>query len=59
MTATTLGNDKHLSGLTFALLEDMGWYDVKQLSKNPGLKFGNKKGCEFYNDVCYSFQAFT
>jgi len=28
MTATSLGSVKGFSGLTFAALKDMGWYDV-------------------------------
>jgi hypothetical protein len=28
MTATSLGTAKYFSGLTFAMLMDMGWYTV-------------------------------
>ena len=28
MTATQLGAQKGFSGLTFAILKDMGWYEV-------------------------------
>lgn len=29
MTGTALGSAKYFSGLTFALLKDMGWYTVE------------------------------
>lgn len=57
MTATTLGTTKVLSGLTFSLLEDMGWYEVNGLW-NDTLSFGQGKGCAFYEEVCYSAAKF-
>jgi hypothetical protein len=60
MTATTLGNDKHLSGLTLALLEDMGWYDITlEKELHPGIIFGRNRGCDFYNSICYSTNPFN
>jgi proprotein convertase subtilisin/kexin type 5 len=53
MTATTMGSVKHLSGLTLALLEDMGWYTVDTY-EFEGISFGKGKGCDFYNNACYS-----
>jgi hypothetical protein len=47
MTATTLGTTKAFSGLTFAFLNDMGWYDVDG-TFNETLSYGYKKGCDFF-----------
>ena len=52
MTATQLGAQKGFSGLTFALLKDMGWYEVDD-TFNDTSNYGYKMGCDFYNDACY------
>lgn len=37
----------------------MGWYDVVPLDEgNSGLLFGKGKGCEFFNNICYSSDKF-
>ena len=52
MTGTALGTAKYFSGLTFALLKDMGWYTVDDTF--PGTSnFGYNKGCSFVTDACY------
>ncbi len=52
MTGTSLGAQKGISGLTFAILKDMGWYTVDD-TFNDTTNYGYKKGCSFYNDACY------
>jgi hypothetical protein len=52
MTATQLGPQKGFSGLTFALLKDMGWYEVDD-SFNDTSNYGYHLGCGFYNNACY------
>ena len=52
MTATTLGPQKTISGATFALLKDMGWYNADDRFSDY-TNFGYKLGCNFYNDTCY------
>ena len=58
MTATQLGAQKGFSGLTFALLEDMGWYEVDD-TFNDTSNYGYHLGCSFYNDACYSATTFS
>ena len=53
MTATQLGAQKGISGLTFAILKDMGWYEVDD-TFNDTSNYGYKMGCDFYNGGCYS-----
>ena len=52
MTGTQLGSRKSISSLTFALLKDMGWYDVDD-TFNDTTNYGYKKGCPFFTDACY------
>jgi len=52
MTATQLGTQKGFSGLTFALLKDMGWYIVDD-TFNDTTNYGFHKGCDFYNGGCW------
>jgi hypothetical protein len=52
MTATELGAHKSISGLTFAMLKDMGWYDVDD-TFNDTTNYGYHLGCNFVNDACY------
>ena len=52
MTGTALGTAKYFSGLTFALLKDMGWYSVDETF--PGTSsYGYNKGCSFLTEACY------
>lgn len=46
MTGTELGTQKAFSGLTFALLKDMGWYDVDD-TFNDTINFGFERECDF------------
>ena len=52
MTGTQLGAQKGISGLTFALLRDMGWYEVDS-TFNDTTNYGHEDGCTFYNNGCY------
>ena len=52
MTGTSLGAQKTFTGLTFAMLKDMGWYEVDD-TFNDTTNYGFNKGCDFYNDACY------
>lgn len=52
MTGTDLGAQKGFSGLSYALLKDMGWYNVDD-TFNDTSNYGKGKGCDFYNDACY------
>ena len=47
-----MGTQKSFTGLTFALLKDMGWYGVDG-SFNDTTNYGKEKGCDFVNDACY------
>lgn len=47
-----MGPQKGISGLTFALLKDMGWYEVDD-SFNDTSNYGYNLGCNFYNKACY------
>ena len=53
MTGTELGAQKGFSGLTFALLKDMGWYEVDD-TFNDTTNYGFQLGCNFYTDACYA-----
>jgi hypothetical protein len=53
MTATSFGAAKGLSGLTFALLKDTGWYTVDD-SFSETTNYGYQSGCSFFLDACYS-----
>lgn len=53
MTGTQLGAQKGLSGLTYALLKDMGWYEVDD-AFNDTSNYGYHEGCDFYNHACYN-----
>ena len=56
MTATSLGT-KGFSGLSFAILKDMGWYTVD--GSFPELtSFGKNRGCSFLTDACYGSTSF-
>ena len=57
MTATELGAQKGFSGLTFAILKDMGWYEVDD-TFNETTNYGYKMGCDFYNDACYGSTSY-
>lgn len=52
MTGTSLGAQKGFSGLTFAILKDMGWYTVDD-SWSDSTNFGYQLGCDFLEDACY------
>ena len=58
MTGTQLGAQKAFSGLTFAILKDMGWYDVDD-TFNDTVNYGYKKGCQFLTDACYGTNVDT
>ena len=53
MTGTELGAQKAFSGLTFALLKDMGWYGVDD-TFNDTISYGHNRGCDFLTDACYA-----
>lgn len=57
MTATAFGAQKGFSGLTFALLKDMGWYEVDD-TFNDTSNYGYNQGCSFFTDACYSATSF-
>ena len=44
-------DDMKLSGLTLALFEDMGWYEVNW-DMEQVLEFGLASGCEFATEKC-------
>jgi hypothetical protein len=52
MTGTALGAQKGFSGLTFAILKDMGWYTVDD-SWSDTTNYGYQLGCSFMTDACY------
>ena len=52
MTGTALGTAKYFSGLTFALLKDMGWYTVDDTFVETS-NYGYNKGCSFVTEACY------
>ena len=52
MTGTELGAQKGVSGLSYAMLRDMGWYEVDG-TFNDSTNYGYKKGCTFYDEGCY------
>lgn len=58
MTGTDLGPQKSITALTFALLKDMGWYDVDD-TFNDTTNYGYKLGCSFFNDACNSTENFS
>jgi proprotein convertase subtilisin/kexin type 5 len=58
MTRTALSAQRGISGLTFALLKDMGWYTVDD-TFNDTSPYGYKKGCEFFFNGCNSTTTFT
>ena len=53
MTGTALGPQKSFTALTFAMLKDMGWYQVDD-SFNDTTNYGYQKGCEFIEEACYA-----
>lgn len=52
MTGTELGAQKSFSGLTFAVLKDMGWYEVDD-TFNDTTNYGKGEGCTFFTNACY------
>ncbi len=52
MTGVTTGAASVYSALTFALLQDSGWYQVS--SQYDPLVYGRNKGCNFVNNKCVS-----
>lgn len=58
MTATALGANKYISGLTFAALRDMGWYTVDSTFADT-TNYGYNKGCPFLLDACFGGTSFT
>jgi hypothetical protein len=57
MTLDFFDTPKAFSPITYALLQDMGWYDVDN-SFSDTTNFGFKKGCDFVQNVCYSSTAY-
>jgi hypothetical protein len=53
MTIGDLDAQKGISPITFAFIQDMGWYTV-DMTFNDSSNFGYKKGCEFLRNVCHS-----
>ena len=58
MTRTALGSQRGISGLTFALFADMGWYTVDD-TFNDTSPYGYQKGCDFFNFGCNSSTSYT
>lgn len=59
MTGTQLGpSAKYFSGLTFAILRDMGWYTVDS-TFNETSNFGYQKGCDFLKKGCTGGTTFS
>jgi|JI9StandDraft_1071089.scaffolds.fasta_scaffold683112_1 hypothetical protein len=58
MTRDALGSQRGISGLTFALFSDMGWYTV-DATFNDTSPYGYKKGCDFFNLGCNSSTTYT
>ena len=58
MTGTAFGATKGFSGLTFAILKDMGWYTVDDTFSQT-TNYGYQKGCDFVLKACYSTTPFT
>jgi proprotein convertase subtilisin/kexin type 5 len=52
MTGTQLGLVKPYSALTFAILKDMGWYDVTDTFAEK-TTFGYQRGCTFFDQGCW------
>jgi len=48
MTASEVPTGGIYSGFTFALFEDMGWYEVNKDLEEP-IFWGKNKGCDFFN----------
>ena len=57
MTATSFDPSKGLTGLTFALLKDTGWYTV-DASLSETSNYGYNKGCSFVLDGCFSSTSY-
>lgn len=57
MTGTALGTQKSFTGLTFALLKDMGWYEV-DASFSDTTNYGYHMGCSFVNDACHGSNSY-
>lgn len=51
MTKGRFGPQKSISGLTFALLKDMGWYTVDD-TFNDTSSYGYKQQCDFFRKGC-------
>ena len=58
MTGTSLGAQKSFTALTFAMIKDMGWYEVDD-TFNDTTNYGYKDGCDFFNDACYGTTTYT
>lgn len=58
MTRNSLGSQRGVSGLTFSLFADMGWYTVDD-TFNDTSPYGYKKGCDFFNNGCNSSTTYT
>jgi hypothetical protein len=58
MTATSFGAAKGMSGLTFALLKDTGWYTVDDTFSETS-NYGYQQGCSFVLDACYNNTSYA
>jgi hypothetical protein len=55
MTPSSTGGAQFISPITFAFLEELGWYRMKYSNTTPlipGAQWGYKSGCEFVNEKC-------
>ena len=55
MTPATTGGAQFISPITFAFLEDLGWYRMDYTKTTPliqGAHWGYKEGCDFVNKPC-------
>ena len=60
MTAVAARTHAEVSPVTFAFLEDTGWYRMNYAMTTalvPGAHFGFKAGCSFVNDQCISSEG--
>jgi hypothetical protein len=57
MTGTEMGAQKGFSGLSFAILKDMGWYTVDDTFAET-FNYGKDEGCDFYTDACYGTTSY-
>ena len=58
MTEFLYPEEQVISGFTLALLEDLGYIEIKKKYTGGLMRFGKNKGCEFVNDECIGSKKF-